>query len=163
MKYEDGPTIEVDILIDAPIERVWQLAADVNVPAQFSSEFLGAEWIDDVPCVGARFQGRNHHAALGGWETTSFVTRYEPPWAFGWAVTDPANPSSTWWFELEHEPGGIRLRQGTRMGPAPSGLSIAIAAMPEKEERIVARRLQEFETNMRATVEGIKRMAEEPQ
>jgi hypothetical protein len=70
MKYQDGPSTEVDILIDAPIERVWQLAADVNVPAQFSTEFLGAEWIDDVPCVRARFQGRNHHAALGGWETT---------------------------------------------------------------------------------------------
>ncbi len=91
------------------------------------------------------------------------MTRYEPLRAFGWAVTDPANPSSTWWFELEQEPGGVRLRQGTRMGPAPSGLSIAIAAKPDKEERIVVRRLQEFETNMRATVEGIKRMAEDPQ
>jgi hypothetical protein len=48
------------------------------------------------------------------------------------------------------------------MGPAPSGLTIAITAMPDKEERIIARRLQEYETNMRATVEGIKRLAEAP-
>ena len=46
------------------------------------------------------------------------------------------------------------------MGPAPSGLSIAIEAMPEKEERIVARRLDEFRANMQATVEGIKELAE---
>ena len=46
------------------------------------------------------------------------------------------------------------------MGPAPSGLSIAINAMPDKEERIVARRLEEFEANMRATLDGIKRLAE---
>jgi len=46
------------------------------------------------------------------------------------------------------------------MGPAPSGLTIAITAMPDKEERIVARRLEEYETNMRATLEGIKRVAE---
>ena len=46
------------------------------------------------------------------------------------------------------------------MGPAPSGLTIAITAMPDKEERIVARRLEEYETNMRATVEGIKQLAE---
>jgi hypothetical protein len=39
-------------------------------------------------------------------------------------------------------------------------LSIAITAMPDKEERIVARRLEEFATNMRATLEGIKRLAE---
>ena len=100
--------------IDAPIERVWQLVADVNVPAQFSTEFLGAEWIDDVPCVGARFQGRNHHAALGGWETTSFVTRYEPPRAFGWAVTDPDQPVLD-----------LVVRTGARTGwrQAPSGHS----------------------------------------
>ena len=47
------------------------------------------------------------------------------------------------------------------LGPAPSGLSIAITAMPDKEERIVARRLEEFEANMRATLEGIKNLAEQ--
>jgi hypothetical protein len=160
LKYGDGPSVEVDVLIDAPIERVWQLVSDINVPARFSTEFLGAEWLDNAPCVGARFRGRNHHTALGEWETTSFVNRYELLRAFGWVVTDPDNPSSSWWFELEQEPGGVRLRQGTRMGPAPSGLTIAITAMPDKEERIVARRLAEYETNMRATVEGIKSVAE---
>jgi uncharacterized protein YndB with AHSA1/START domain len=160
MKYDEGPSVKVDVLIDAPIQRVWQLVADINIPAQFSTELLGAEWLDDTRGVGARFMGRNHHKALGEWETISIVTRYEPPRAFGWAVTDPDNPSSSWWFELEQEPSGVRLRQGTRIGPAPSGLSIAITAMPDKEERIVARRLEEFATNMRATLEGIKRLAE---
>jgi len=163
MKYDDGPSTEVDVLIDAPIERVWQLVTDINVPAHFSTEFLGARWLDDTRGVGARFQGRNHHDAMGEWETTSFVQRYEPRRAFGWAVSDPENPSASWWFELEQEPHGVRLRQGTRMGPAPSGLSIAITAMPDKEERIIARRLQEYETNMRATVEGIKQLAEAQQ
>jgi hypothetical protein len=32
--------------------------------------------------------------------------------------------------------------------------------MPDKEERIVARRLEEFERNMRATLEGIREIAE---
>ncbi|MCU1453852.1 MAG: putative cyclase/dehydrase [Acidimicrobiales bacterium] len=160
MRYEDGPSTEVDVLIDAPIERVWHLVTDIDLPAQFSTELLGARWLDDVPGLGARFLGRNHHQALGEWETTSFVNRYEPGRAFGWAVTDPDNPSSTWWFELEEEHDGVRLRQGTRIGPAPSGLTIAITAMPEKEERIIARRLGEYETNMRATLEGIKHLAE---
>jgi hypothetical protein len=75
-------------------------------------------------------------------------------------VTDVDDPSAVWWFELDEEDGSVRLRQHAQMGPAPSGLSIAITAMPEKEERIVARRLAEFESNMRATLEGIKRLAE---
>ena len=160
MKYSDGPTVEVDVLVEASIERVWALVADIELPARFSSEFLGASWLDGGPAVGARFAGRNHHDAIGDWETTSFVARYEPPRAFEWAVTDLDQPSASWWFELAQEAAGTRLRQGMRMGPAPSGLSVAINAMPDKEERIVARRLAEHERNIRATLEGIKLLAE---
>lgn len=149
------------MFVDAPVERVWQLVSDVNLPAEFSGEFQGATWVDDGPALGARFVGRNAHAALGSWETTCWVTRYEPGRGFGWAVSDPDNPSASWWFTLEEVGGRVRLRQGGRMGPAPSGLTRAITAMPDKEERIVDRRLQEWERNMRATVEGIKARAEE--
>ncbi|MDA8359697.1 MAG: SRPBCC family protein [Actinomycetota bacterium] len=160
MRYADGPTSEVEVLVEAPVERVWQLVSDVNLPSRFSEEFTGARWIDAGPALGARFVGRNEHPALGSWETTSWVTRYEPYRAFGWAVSDPENPSATWWFTLEELPGRVRLQQGGRMGPAPSGLSIAIAAMPDKEERIVARRLQEWTRGMQATIAGIKALAE---
>lgn len=160
MRYADGPTTEVEVVIDAPLARVWALVTDIDLPARFSPEFLGAEWLDEGPALSARFVGRNRHEALGEWETTSWVTRYEPLRTFGWSVSDPDEPSASWWFELEEDHAGVRLRQGARMGPAPSGLSIAIAAMPDKEERIVARRLQEFARSMTATLEGIKRLAE---
>jgi hypothetical protein len=39
-------------------------------------------------------------------------------------------------------------------------LTIAITNMPDKEERIVARRLEEWRRSMQATVEGIKALAE---
>ena len=160
MRYEDGPTVEIEVRIDASVETVWELVTDINLPCQFSDEFRGATWVDDERGVGARFVGRNWHKAMGEWETVSIVNRYEPMRAFGWSVTDAENPSSTWWFELETAGDGVVLRQGTRMGPAPSGLSIAIEAMPDKEERIVARRLDEFAVNIQATLDGIKRLAE---
>jgi len=160
VRYADGPTAEVETLIDAPIDWVWSLICDVNLPSRFSEEFKGANWVDDGPALGARFVGRNEHPALGSWETTSWVTRYRPYREFGWSVTDPDNPSATWWFTLDEVGSGTRLRQGARIGPAPSGLSIAIATMPDKEERIVARRLQEWTRNMQATVAGIKALAE---
>jgi len=163
-RYADSPVVEVDVVIDAPVERVWSLITDVNLPARFSPEFLGAEWLDDGPALGARFSGRNSHPSIGEWTTTSWVNRFEPHRVFGWSVSDPANPSASWWFELEPdaEPGraAVRLRQGARMGPAPSGLSIAIDAMPDKEERIVERRLEEWRRAMTATLEGIKALAE---
>jgi hypothetical protein len=160
VRYGDGPSVEVEVFVDAPVERVWQLVSDVNLPGRFSGEFKGATWVDDGPALGARFVGRNEHPALGSWETTSWVTLYEPGQAFSWAVSDPDNPSATWWFALEKVGGRVRLRQGGRMGPAPSGLTIAITAMPDKEERIVARRLEEWKRGMQATVEGIKALAE---
>jgi hypothetical protein len=160
VRYADGPTVTVEVIVEASLDAVWALVTDINVPARFSDEFRGATWVDSGPALGARFVGRNWHKAMGAWETTSIVNRYEPPRAFGWCVGESENPSASWWFELEEAPGGTRLAQGTRMGPAPSGLSIAITAMPDKEERIVARRLAEFEANIRATLDGIKRLAE---
>ena len=38
MRFEDGPTVEVETRIDAPPERVWDLVTDIAVPARFSSE-----------------------------------------------------------------------------------------------------------------------------
>ena len=159
-RYVDGPSVEVEVIVHAPIEAVWDLVTDINLPARFSSEFRGAEWLDEGPALGARFVGHNAHPSLGEWETTSWVTRLEPQRAFGWAVSDPDDPSASWWYELDDDEGGVRVRQGGRMGPAPSGLSLAIRAMPDKEERIVARRLEEWERNMRATIEGMKQLAE---
>ncbi|MGH9114640.1 MAG: SRPBCC family protein [Acidimicrobiales bacterium] len=162
MRYTDGPTVEVEVSVAAPLAAVWALVSDIDVPARFSNELVEAEWVDVPagPAAGARFVGRNAHAAIGSWETTSVVVQFEPGRVFGWEVQGDGGTSAAWRFELEPDGEGTRLRQWARMGPARSGLSAAIDAHPEKEERIVGRRLEEWERNMRATVEGIKALAE---
>lgn len=162
MKYADCPTVEVDVLVGVPPEGVWKLVTDIDLPARFSSEFQGANWLEGIlgPAPGAQFKGRNRHPAAGEWETTSTVVACEPQRVFAWAVGDPEHPSASWRFELAPEAGGTRLRQWAQMGPGPSGLTPAIQAMPDKEERIVAGRLEEWRRNMIATVEGIKALAE---
>ncbi len=84
MRYIDGPTTEAQAVINAPVDIVWALISDINLPAKFSSEFQGADWIDATPEVGAAFAGRNHHAAIGGWQTTCTVTRYVDHEVFEW-------------------------------------------------------------------------------
>jgi len=164
MRFADRPAVEVDVHVDAPPERLWPLVVDIDLPAQFSSELQGAEWLpgasDPGPAVGASFRGRNTHPARGGWETVSVVTACEEPRLFAWAVGDPATPSASWAFELTPEPGGTRLRQRAELGPGPSGLTRIIESMPDKEELIIARRLEEHQTNMKATLEGMKALAE---
>jgi uncharacterized protein YndB with AHSA1/START domain len=162
MRYADGPTTDVDVLIDASAERVWSLVTDIELPTRFSSELIEARWSDETEehGVGARFVGRSFHPAAGEWETTCWVTEYRPYRSFAWAVGDPDYPSATWRFDLEAVGDGVLLRQSARLGPAPSGLTPAILAMPDKEERIVAKRLEEHRANMRVTIEGIKSLAE---
>ena len=79
---------------------------------------------------------------------------------FGWAVGEIDNPSSLWRFTLAVEGDGTRLTQWMQMGPAPSGINLAIAAMPDKESKILHRRLGEHRHNMESTLAGIKQLAE---
>jgi uncharacterized protein YndB with AHSA1/START domain len=162
LRYSDCPTTEVTVTIAAPPGAVWALVSDIQLPARFSSEFLGADWLDGVtaPAAGAAFVGRNSHAAIGEWETTSTICDFEPERRFGWAVGDTDQPSAIWRFILEPDGAGTRLTQTMQMGPARSGINLAIDAMPEKESKILHRRLAEHRTNMEATLAGIKQIAE---
>ena len=162
LRYRDCPTTQADLMIAASRAVVWALVCDIQLPAQFSSEFDGGQWLDGASCPapGARFTGRNHHPAGGSWQTTSTVCEYQPGQVLGWAVGDPGWPSARWRFTLAAETGGTRLTQWMQIGPAPSGLSPAIEARPDKESRILHRRLAEHQANMIATLTGIKELAE---
>ena len=161
-RYADTPTVEVQLWIDAPPERVWALVSDVMLMQSMSEELQSVEWLDGAtgPVVGARFVGRSKHEALGEWATTSYVVECEPERVFAWAVEDPDHPTAIWRFRLAPKDGGTELSEWMQMGPARSGLSLAIDRTPEKEEKIVFVRMREFERNMTITLEQIKQLAE---
>lgn len=162
MRIADCPTAETDVYVAAPPEQLWPLVTEIMTPSKFGTELQEAVWLDpgSGPCLGARFKGRNLHPARGEWETTSTIVEFEPGRRFGWAVGDPDAPSAVWRLEMAPEGSGTRLRYWAQMGPGPSGMTAVIEKMPDKEEKIIARRLAEWETNMGATVKGIKDMAE---
>ena len=150
------------MIVAAPVPVVWALVCDIQLPARFSSEFDGGEWLDGAtrPEPGARFTGRNHHPAAGSWQTISTICEFQPEQVLGWAVGDPGQPAARWRFTLAGEAGGTRLTQWMQIGPAPSGISAAIEARPDKESAILRRRLAEHQANMAATLAGIKELAE---
>jgi len=158
--FADGPGTWVEVDVAAPPERVWALVSDIDLPGRFSAEFLGATWVGGGPGLGAAFVGRNTHPNVGEWEITSFVDAYEPGRTFGWATVDAANPGSRWRYDLEPIDGGTRLRFSTSVGPGPSFLTMVIDQRPDKEERILLRRLREHHANMVRTVAGIAALAE---
>ena len=162
LRYADCPATEAELLIEAPLATVWQLVCDIQTPARFSSEFQGGEWLDGAtgPALGARFRGHNFHEARGSWQSESTICEFEPERAFGWDVGDPARPAARWRFSLERAGSSIRLTQWMQIGPGESGISQLIEQMPDKEHRILRRRLAEHHANMTATLAGIKSAAE---
>ncbi|MPQ96614.1 SRPBCC family protein [Modestobacter sp. I12A-02628] len=158
MRYADGPTTEVQTRVDADPAAVWAWVGDIRTPCRFSEELREVRWLD-----ADRFVGHSAHPAIGEWETTCTVVAREPGRELAWVVGDPDHPSASWRFTLQPDGAGTVLRQWMRMGPAPSGLTIAITARPDKEERIVARRLEEHRANMQRTVDGIRQLAESGQ
>lgn len=162
VRYADAPSVDVSASSTASAERLWPLISDIELPARFSDEFEGATWLDEgAPFTGARFVGRNANAALGAWEVTCTLERCEPGVAFGWVVGDPNDAVARWCFEIAEHDGGCELRFTATMGPGRSGLSPMIEARPDREEQIVAMRLEMWSTNMEATVAGIVALAEQ--
>jgi len=161
LSFEDGPGIIAEADIDAPPSVVWSLVTDINLPGRFSTEFLGADWASDDRGVGAVFSGRNQHPAVGEWSVPCFVDARDEPRTFGWRTSDPDNPGARWRFDLEAQGRATRLRFSYRIGPGPSGTSMAIANHPGKESRVLRRRLNEVQENMQRTVSGIKQLAED--
>lgn len=146
--------------VAASPDRLWALISDIGLPAEFSNEFVGAEWVDgDGPRLGARFEGRNVREGRE-WTTVSTVDVFEPERSFGWLVGDSTDPTARWRFDVEPAVEGVTLRMWAQMGPGPSGVLSYIRRHPDREEWVIDRRLDEWVVNMQATVDGIKRLAE---
>ncbi len=165
-RLSDGPGTYVEIDIAASAAQLWPMITDLNMPAKFSAEFRGARWAEGSmgPAIGASFIGSNVHAAIGEWDVPCFVHRCEDRREFGWVTSRADSPGAQWCFTLTESgsDGGqvTTLRYSLILGPGRSGLTPAIEKMPEKEPRILSRRLDEHRANMQLVVEGIKADAE---
>ena len=164
MKYAECPTVTVSIDIDAVPSAVWELVSDIGLSSRFLTEVSGAQWTDGAtgPALHSRFVGRSTHQAIGEWSTTCIVTGFEPGRLFEWSVIGRHDDvSSIWRYAIsEIDAGRAHLDHWFQMGPGRGGLNYAIEAMPDKEERIVARRLEEHRLNMTRVVDGVKALAE---
>jgi uncharacterized protein YndB with AHSA1/START domain len=152
--YADAPTVAAEIYVEAPPERVWPVVSDIFLMPGLSAELQQVEWLGAAtgPALG--------HPMLGEWETVSTIVECDEPRCFAWAVGDPDHPSTTWRFTLRPDGPGTVLEQWAQLGPARSGLNLAIDAMPEKERKIVFVRLRDIEAGLKGNLAAIKKLAE---
>ena len=158
--FADGAGVTVEIDINASPETVWALVSDINLPGQFSDEFQGGQWVSDTPEVGAVFTGRNKNELMGEWEVPCTLTHHQINEVFAWASVSAENPAAHWRFDLTPQDNGTLLTFTMILGPGPSGLTMFIEKMPDKEAAIVHNRQISQAANMACTVEGIRDLAE---
>ena len=162
MRYRDQPTVEVEERVVGDPAQIWELVTDITLPARFSGELQSVEWLDGSTevAVGSRFRGNNQNPALGEWSTECTVVEVVPGSRWVWTVNAGEDLMATWGFEVDPGREAVTVRQWARMGPDPSGLNIAIDAMPDKEGRIISHRMAEWRTNMAANLAGIRSIIE---
>jgi len=163
MRFADGPTAAVTVEIAASPERVWAVCTDLTRFGEWSPENRGGRWLDGAtgPALGVRFEGVQEHPGRGRWETVCEITAFDASRYFEWRLGDVDHPGAVWSFTLAATAdGGTALTESVRMGPGPSGITEVIAAMPDKEERIIDRRLAEYDAGLTAVLEGIKAAVE---
>ncbi|WP_161928660.1 SRPBCC family protein [Gordonia crocea] len=163
MRYRDQPTVEVEISVGAEPSAVWPVVTDIALPVGLPGELQRVEWLDGAtePVVGARFVGHNNIEGVGRTETICTVVEVEPErrWVYE-VTTGDMVPWAQWGFEVDPSRTGSVVRQFARIGLAPSPLKAAIDAAPEKEGRIISRRLAGFRAAITANLDEVRRRCE---
>jgi Polyketide cyclase / dehydrase and lipid transport len=136
--------VDVEALVLADPEIVWDLLADITRVPEWSPECVHTAWLDKISgvCAGARFTGRNRARNGFEWTVTCVVTEAERPRTFAWIVlADPQEPdvvSSYWRCELEPvAPDVTRVRQSFRHGPGGSGLRWMVDQDPDRADHLI--------------------------
>lgn len=159
-RHADG---RVSTWIEAPPEHVWRLVSDIGLMPRLSRELQSVEWLDGSPSPPSAHDS-SAAASTTRWESgpprpTSSSTPRAGRSHGQWRI--PSSRARRGGSPCTPGQGGTTLSQWVRLGPGPSGLSIAIDQMPDKEQKIVFVRMREFEESMTRALAAIKALAEQ--
>jgi len=104
-------TCRTEVIVDAPVEAVWRVVADVTRTGEWSHECRQVVWLQGatVAVPGVRFRGRNRSGWLR-WSRVCEVVAVEAPRELVWrTVPTPLLPDSTEW-RIALEPVDTRTR-----------------------------------------------------
>lgn len=103
------PALEAEIVIEAPIERVWEAVSDLSAMSERSPETV-AMFITSRPGYGSWGFNLNRRG-LVWWPTIARIQRWKPPVHDGTAAlafaVSPSN--AVWSYELDPVPTGTRV------------------------------------------------------
>src|SRR5215475_547101 len=104
---------EVELQIDVPAERLYDLVSDVTRAPQWSPEVISCRWIGDAtgPAVGARFVARNRRRWFT-WSNKPVVEVADRAREFAFTRTEPGGGTMRWYYRLTPSGGGVQVEHG---------------------------------------------------
>lgn len=113
-KQRVARTCRVEVTVDAAVESVWRIVADVTRTGQWSHECSHVGWLDGATAAapGVRFRGRNRSGPWR-WSRTCEVVAVDAPRQIVWR-TIPTRlfvDSTDWRISLEPDGEGTRIVQ----------------------------------------------------
>lgn len=130
---------EASVVIETPIDAVWNVVSDVTRIGEWSGECQGCAWVEgaDSPVPGARFQGRNQRGFMR-WSRLNEVIRAEPPHTLVWQTVArfPYLDSTEWQLRLTEDGSSTQVTEAfeiLRLSRAMEGLIHVV--MPAHRDR----------------------------
>ena len=153
------PNAFTSITTDIPVPRLWELASDPRLLADFSTELQAVRPLFDGPiALGHQFEGDQLRGDRR-WTTISTVTGLEPEALFEWTVGDLDLPVSKWSFLLDATAGRSTWTHKVTLLGGPSPLSDFITSHPDEAEEVVQERLTALRARMALTLSGLIALA----
>lgn len=148
---------EVEIMVDAPPEVVYDLVSDVTRTGEWSPECRRCRWEDgaDGPAVGARFRGWNRSGVVR-WSRLVEVVAASRGREFAFRTREDwlNRDSTTWRYVLRPEGAGTLVTQSYEIH-APPAFPVSIVF------RLFLRHHADMRPHMRQSLERIRRIAEQ--
>jgi uncharacterized protein YndB with AHSA1/START domain len=144
-------TCRAEVTVDAPIESVWRVIADVTRTGEWSHECLHVNWLGGATAAapGARFRGHNRAGWLR-WSRTCEVLAVDPPRQITWRTipTPLFVDSSDWRITLKPAGAGTQIVQ-----------TFTVTKCPRWWEWIVARVVPRHIDRSAALTDDLRRIA----
>jgi uncharacterized protein YndB with AHSA1/START domain len=149
--------IEESIDIAAPPERLYDMVSDLSRMGEWSPENQGGKWIGGATGAteGARFKARNS-TGKRSWSSVARIVTANPPKEVAWESSALGLKIALWRYRFEPNAAG-----GTRVTESTEDRRGALMHVIGRAATGVADRATENKKNMQATLEQLKKAAEQ--
>jgi uncharacterized protein YndB with AHSA1/START domain len=121
-KRQLARTCRTEVIVNAPVEAVWRILADITRTGEWSHECRQVTWLHGATkaAPGVRFRGRNRSGWLR-WSRVCEVAAIDPQRELAWrTIPTTALPDSTEWrITLAPVAGGTRIVQSYEITRCP--------------------------------------------